>query len=48
METKKKIEKINKVLEMVKSESFETDEQKLKLFDILDDGQGLIEKLLNI
>ena len=48
METKQKIEKIDKILEMVKSNSFETDEQKLKLFDILDDGQGLIEKLLKI
>ena len=41
MEAKEKIEKINKVLEMVNSDAFESDEQKLKLYDILDDGKGL-------
>lgn len=48
MEEKEKIEIINKLLEMVKCDSFETDEQKLKLFNILDNGEGLIEKLLNL
>lgn len=48
METKEKIEKIEKILEMIDHDSFETDERKLKLYDILDDGQGLIDKLLNL
>lgn len=48
MSDKEKIEKVNKVLDLINRDSFETDEGKLKLYDILDDGNGLIEKLLKI
>lgn len=48
METREKIEKINKVIELVKSDAFETDEKKLWLYDILDGGSGSIEELLKL